>query len=93
MNVSGAHADLDGTLPIVLGTIPLATDPITTEQMPNNAPYNDVPQPSAPGMIDPSLAPTQPVSPASPPAGAGWNLYPSVRKYSSYLHFTFSLNN
>lgn len=81
MNVSGAHADLDGVLPIVLGTIPLAT----TNQVPNTAPYTDVPQ-SAPAAIqDPSLAPTQPVSPASPPGpnGAGWNLYPSIRELNS----------
>lgn len=77
--MSGAHADLDGTLPIVLGTIPLATN-----QVPNTAPYTDVP-PQAPVAIqDPSLAPTQPVSPASPPGGSngagGWNLYPSIRE-------------
>lgn len=64
---------------IVLGTIPLATD-----QVQNNAPYADIQQPSAPQVIqdpslDPSLAPTQPVSPASPPGG-GWNLYPSIRE-------------
>lgn len=83
LNVSGAHADLDGKLPIVLGTIPLATN-----QVQNTAPYTDnVPQP-APAPMDPSLAPTQPVSPASPPGaanGAGWNLYPSVCKLIFFL--------
>lgn len=84
MNVSGAHADLDGKLPIVLGTIPLATS-----QAPNTAPYTDtVPQQPPAPIQDPSLAPTQPVSPASPPGAAnagGWNLYPSIRKSNSLL--------
>lgn len=78
MNVSGAHADLDGTIPLVLGTVPLAS----TAALPNTAPYTDAPQQAPPAALDPSLAPTQPVSPASPPDGnaAGWNLYPSIRK-------------
>lgn len=66
---------MEGKIPIVLGTIPLVSF-----QPP--APYTDVPQ------IDPQLAPTKPVSPASPPGGAvGWNtddvnssLYPTMRK-------------
>lgn len=78
--MSGAHANLEGKLPIVLGTIPLATT-----QAPNTAPYTEPQQPPAP-IQDPSLAPTQPVSPASPPGaanGGGWNLYPSIRKSNS----------
>lgn len=74
--MSGAHRNLEGKIPIVLGTIPLVSF-----QPP--APYTDVPQ------IDPQLAPTKPVSPASPaPGGAvGWNtgdvnssMYPTMRK-------------
>lgn len=74
--VSGAHANLDGVLPIVLGTIPLATN-----QVPATAPYTDAPQ-QPPPVQDPSLAPTQPVSPASPANGAGWNIYPSIREFT-----------
>lgn len=83
--MSGAHANLDGKLPIVLGTIPLATN-----QVPNTAPYTDsVPQQAPAPMQDPSLAPTQPVSPASPPGaanGTGWNLYPSMRKLNVFIN-------
>ncbi|XP_031621450.1 arrestin domain-containing protein 17 [Contarinia nasturtii] len=70
LNVSGAHRDLEGKLPITLGTIPLATT-----QLPNK----DVPQqqPTVP-IQDPSQAPTQPVSPSSPGDAVGWNLYPSI---------------
>lgn len=80
--MSGAHRNLDGKIPITLGTIPLAN-----VQLPNTAPYTDVPQPTAP-IQDISQAPTQPVSPASPADanganGLGWNLYPSLRKFSS----------
>lgn len=86
--MSGAHADLDGTLPIVLGTIPLATN-----QVPNTAPYIDnVPQQTPVAIQDPSLAPTQPVSPVSPPGGsngAGWNLYPSIRELNLFLKLNF----
>lgn len=75
--VSGPHANLDGNIPIVLGTVPLSTF-----QPP--PPYTD-----SPPEVDPSMAPTQPVSPASPPNGAGgalgWNiadggesLYPNI---------------
>lgn len=76
----GVHRNLEGKIPIVLGTIPL-----TTFQPP--APYTDVP------VQSPSMAPTQPVSPASPAGDAGgalgWNmadsganaLYPNIRKF------------
>lgn len=80
LNVSGAHADLGGKIPLVLGTVPLAA---TTGQLPNTAPYTDVPSPQAPPAIDPSLAPTQPVSPVSPSGDSnavGWSLYPTIRK-------------
>lgn len=72
------HNDLEGRIPITLGTIPL-----TSFQSPNATPYSDVPKPT-----DISNVPTQPVSPASPPANGaqglpGWNsaLYPSIREY------------
>lgn len=79
-DVVGVHSNLDGIIPITLGTIPLASF-----QPP--APYSDVP------AQDPSMLPTQPVSPASPQNGMastggamGWNmgdttgnqLYPSI---------------
>lgn len=75
--VSGPHANLDGNIPVVLGTVPL-----TSFQPP--PPYTDNPP-----EVDPSMLPTQPVSPASPPNGAGgalgWNiadggdsLYPNI---------------
>lgn len=76
--MSGAHRDLEGKLPITLGTIPLAS-----AQLPNTAPYTDVPQQQPAPIQDPSQAPTQPVSPASPAGDSnavGWNLYPSIRK-------------
>lgn len=79
LNVSGAHRDLEGKLPITLGTIPLAS----TQAMPNTAPYTDVQQQQPAAIQDPSQAPTQPVSPASPAGDSnavGWNLYPSIRK-------------
>lgn len=78
VEVSGPHRNLTGNIPITLGTIPLAS-------FKSPAPYTDVPAPE-----DPSMAPTQPVSPASPPNGAGgalgWNvadsaggqLYPNI---------------
>lgn len=78
LEVSGAHRNLDGKIPITLGTVPLAN-----VQLPNTAPYTDVPT-QAPPSLDPSQAPTQPVSPASDEANGGnslgWNLYPSLRK-------------
>ncbi|XP_039969918.1 arrestin domain-containing protein 17 [Bactrocera neohumeralis] len=86
-DVSGPHRNLSGNIPIILGTIPLAS-------FKPPAPYTDVPAqiPSQQQQDqDPSLAPTQPVSPASPPSdGAGgalgWNvadsaggqLYPNI---------------
>ena len=88
MNVSGAHRDLEGKLPITLGTVPLAT----TQPLPNTAPYTDVVQ-QQPPQPDPSLAPTQPVSPASPPGDSntlGWNLYPSIRKCHSNSKSSFN---
>lgn len=81
--MSGAHTNLEGKVPITLGTIPLAN----VQAVPNA----DVPvQPTAP-MMDPSSAPTQPVSPASPQGG--WNLYPSLRKFQIelFLFFRFIL--
>lgn len=90
LDVSGPHNNLEGKIPVTLGTIPLASTQPT-----NPVPYTDVPpQP----IQDPSLAPTQPVSPASPPpvpndAGLpGWNmgnLYPTIRKISN--HFVIQL--
>jgi hypothetical protein len=78
--VSGAHRDMEESIPIILGTIPLVDF-----QPPK--PYSDVPS----AITDPSMAPTQPVSPASPPNGQGgalgWNatgdngqLYPNIRE-------------
>jgi len=66
VEVSGAHKNLHGKIPIVLGTIPL-------QSFQPPAPYSDAPQP------DLSTLPTQPVSPASPPNGGGggamgWNV-------------------
>lgn len=91
LNVSGPHNNLEGKIPVTLGTIPLASTQPTSP-----VPYTDVPpQP----IQDPSLAPTQPVSPASPPpiisndAGLpGWNmgnLYPTIRKI--FNHFVIQL--
>lgn len=88
-DVSGPHRNLSGNIPITLGTIPLASFKAP-------APYTDVPAQVPPQHFqqdDPSMAPTQPVSPASPPNGTGgalgWNvadsagaqLYPNIRKY------------
>ncbi|XP_061387438.1 arrestin domain-containing protein 17-like, partial [Musca vetustissima] len=79
-NVGGPHRNLTGNIPITLGTIPLASF-----QPP--APYTDVPAQISPQQQlqqndDPSMAPTQPVSPASPPNGQGgalgWNVADSV---------------
>ncbi|XP_037038639.1 arrestin domain-containing protein 17 [Bradysia coprophila] len=87
LDVAGAHRNLEGKIPIVLGTIPLVSF-----QPP--APYTDVPQ------LDPQLAPTKPVSPASPaPGGAvGWNtndvnssLYPNMPP-PTYEETTFKAN-
>lgn len=91
--VSGVHKNLDGKIPIILGTIPLANF-----QPP--VPYSDVPP-----ITDPSMLPTQPVSPASPQNGAGgamgWSvadgggnnsLYPNIRKYFSFSVSIYNLN-
>lgn len=76
-DVSGAHKNLEGNIPLTLGTIP-----IVNQIQPNTVP-----------ITDPSMLPTQPVSPASPQNGAGgamgWNvsdsaannLYPNIRKF------------
>lgn len=86
-DVSGPHRNLSGNIPITLGTIPLAS-------FKPPAPYTDVPAQIVPQQPtdDPSMAPTQPVSPASPHEGQGgalgWNvadsaggqLYPNIRK-------------
>lgn len=76
--VSGPHANLDGNIPIVLGTVPL-------ESFQPPPPYTD--NPVAVNQ-DLSMMPTQPVSPASPPNGTGgalgWNIpgannpYPNI---------------
>lgn len=72
----------------------MGTIPLTNVQLPNTAPYTDMPQQPAP-IQDPSLAPTQPVSPASPSDaanggnGVGWNLYPSLRKIA--IEFIFGI--
>lgn len=79
--VSGMHSNLSGVIPVTLGTVPL-------QDWKPPVPYTDKP-PVMP-ETDPSMLPTQPVSPASPPAqgGAiGWgiadanNLYPTIRKF------------
>lgn len=78
--VGGMHSNLSGVIPVTLGTVPL-------QDWKPPVPYTDKP-PVMP-ETDPSMLPTQPVSPASPPAqgGAiGWgiadanNLYPTIRK-------------
>lgn len=83
---SGMHANLDGNIPIVLGTVPL-------ESFQAPPPYTDNPPVSSDIIAtetDPSMLPTQPVSPASPPSNGaggalGWNVgdnkaYPNIRK-------------
>lgn len=83
--VSGPHQNLSGYIPITLGTIPL-----TSFKPP--VPYTDVP---VKPQEDPSMLPTQPVSPANGTGGAmGWNiadsngagLYPNIRK--SFILYT-----
>ncbi|XP_016939599.4 arrestin domain-containing protein 17 [Drosophila suzukii] len=74
-DVSGPHRNLTGKVPITLGTIPLAGVRPPTQ-------FTDAP--STGQSEDPSLAPTQPVSPASPPGGdgvggaLGWNVADST---------------
>ncbi|XP_055375137.1 arrestin domain-containing protein 17 [Condylostylus longicornis] len=81
VDVSGPHTNLTGHIPITLGTIPLVSF-----QPP--APMTDVP------IQDPSMAPTQPVSPASPPNGSGgalgWNMGDSGQLYPNMPPPTFS---
>ncbi|XP_039431432.1 arrestin domain-containing protein 17 [Culex pipiens pallens] len=81
--VSGPHANLDGNIPIVVGTVPLASF-----QPP--PPYTDNP----PITDDPSMLPTQPVSPASPPNGTGgalgWNIAGSENPYPNIPPPTFA---
>lgn len=76
LNVSGMHKDLEGRIPITLGTIPLVSLQAAATPSPNNG-------------VDISNVPTQPASPSSPPAYGttqtlpGWNaaLYPTIREY------------
>ncbi|XP_050089440.1 arrestin domain-containing protein 17-like [Anopheles aquasalis] len=83
-HASGMHANLDGNIPIVLGTVPLESfqpPPAYTDNPP-------VAVHTAGAETDPSMLPTQPVSPASPPnngaGGAiGWsvgggNMFPNI---------------
>ncbi|EDS30991.1 arrestin domain containing 4 [Culex quinquefasciatus] len=81
--VSGPHANLDGNIPIVVGTVPLASF-----QPP--PPYTDNP----PITDDPSMLPTQPVSPASPPNGTGgalgWNIAGADNPYPNIPPPTFA---
>lgn len=83
--VGGIHKNLDGVIPLTLGTVPLAdwTSPM---------PYSDNPTKSE-SITDPSMLPTQPVSPASPvPQGGavGWGvgdengLYPNIREFNFF---------
>lgn len=78
LDVQGAHRNLTGTIPIVIGTIPLINF--------------QSPAVNSGGVVDPSMAPTQPVSPVSPANGGnggamGWNVadsgpnsvYPNIR--------------
>lgn len=73
VEVSGPHRNLDGSIPIVLGTIPLSN---FQPPAPAAAQQTDI------SAQDPSLAPTQPVSPASPPNGTGgavgWSMADSM---------------
>uniref|UniRef100_A0A1Q3FC19 Putative arrestin domain protein n=1 Tax=Culex tarsalis TaxID=7177 RepID=A0A1Q3FC19_CULTA len=81
--VSGPHANLDGNIPIVLGTVPL-------ESFQPPPPYTDNP----PVSVDPSMLPTQPVSPASPPNGTGgalgWNIAGDANPYPNIPPPTFA---
>lgn len=78
--VSGLHSNMTGIIPLTIGTVPLA-------DWKSPMPYTDKPQLQP--EPDPSMLPTQPVSPASPPpqgGAVGWNmndakaLYPNIRK-------------
>lgn len=90
VEVEGMHRNLEGLIPLTIGTVPLMDF-----QPP--APYTDIPA-TTPGTDDPSMLPTQPVSPASPPNGqggaVGWNtgdnsIYPNIREYS-FVHLSGS---
>ena len=69
--VSGLHSNLEGVIPITLGTVPLSG-------------YQ--PQAPANQSIDFTTMPTQPVSPDNVGGAVGWNmadgnqLYPNIRK-------------
>lgn len=84
LNVSGMHKDLEGHIPIVLGTIPL-------QSLQSPTPFTDV-LPAKSNGQDISNIPTQPASPASPPENGaqnvpGWNasLYPDIRMYLLHI--------
>lgn len=67
--VAGLHTNLDGVIPITIGTIPLRD-------------YTPQPLPSQ-QSIDISMIPTQPVSPETSGGAVGWNmgnnsLYPNI---------------
>lgn len=103
-DVSGPHRNLSGNIPITLGTIPLASfqPPSASAQIPSPTTATT----TTINTEDPSMAPTQPVSPASPPNGVGgalgWNvadsaggqLYPNIRKfnYPGLFYFIYPLN-
>lgn len=78
VEASGLHANLTGKIPIVLGTIPL----VSFKPPP---PYSDVVS-----NQDLSMAPTQPVSPVSPPNGTGgafgWNIIDSSGDKSTFAN-------
>lgn len=63
--VGGIYQNLDGVINLVIGTVPLASFMSPT-------PYTDNPLNNTLKQLDdPSMLPTQPVSPASPPNGQG----------------------
>lgn len=78
--VGSIHRNLEGIIPITLGTVPLVDF---------KPPVSDSDKTDT--FVDPSMLPTQPVSPASPQNGTGgaigWgigdetNLYPNIRKF------------
>lgn len=72
--VSGAHKDLEGTIPITIGTVPLVAM--------GNFSYNtNIPLvPMAPSAPDVPIAPSAPEL-TKGDLGFSSTLYPSVRKY------------